>query len=61
MRVNYGRQQWYRLHQTEPACRSCEHFGGEEKEGGWRWCAHNKSWAKPEGICNYYYREAGAD
>lgn len=65
MRVNYGSQQAYRLHGTEPACASCVHFGAEraprgEVEGS-RYCAEKQRYVAPGDICTSYEREAGAD
>lgn len=59
MRVNYGRQEGYRLHHTEPACSSCEHSIGED--GKLLWCTEHDRWERPDSICIKYDREPGAD
>lgn len=65
MRVNYGRQQAYREHGTEPACATCTQFGaapGPQVElEGTRWCPLKAWYTPPEGICTSYEREPGAD
>lgn len=55
----------YRQHGTEPACASCVHFGAEPgprvDKSGKRYCPKMEWYTPPEGICNHYEREAGAD
>jgi hypothetical protein len=65
MRVNYGRQEWYRTHGTEPACGVCRYFGADaEKSGdfdGKRFCPKKAHYMEAKEICNDFERAPGSD
>ncbi|HKQ24069.1 MAG TPA: hypothetical protein VJT81_06460 [Burkholderiales bacterium] len=65
VRVNYGRQEWYRKHGAEPACGICRYFGADpDRSGdfsGKRFCPKTEHYVRPGDICNDFERAPGSD